>query len=88
MGCLSWLIVGALGGWLASFFIKVPGQGLIGNIVAGIIGGLVVGFLVGLFFNADVLTGINLQSIIAAAVGAVLVSAGYSWLMGRRGANV
>lgn len=83
MSCLSWLIVGALGGWIASFFIKVPGRGLLGNIIAGIIGGLIVGWLVGLFFGADVLTGINLPSIIAAAIGAVVVSAGYSWFMGR-----
>lgn len=83
MGCLSWLIVGALGGWIASFIIKVPGRGLLGNIIAGIIGGLLVGWLVGLFFGADVLTGINLPSIIAAAVGAIVVSAAYSWFMGR-----
>jgi uncharacterized membrane protein YeaQ/YmgE (transglycosylase-associated protein family) len=41
MDLIVWLIVGAIGGWLASFFVKVPIGGFIGNIVAGVIGGFV-----------------------------------------------
>lgn len=75
MGILSWLIVGAIGGWLASFFVKVPIGGLLGNIITGIIGGLIAGWLAGTFLGAgDLLTGINLVSIIVAFIGAVILS--------------
>jgi uncharacterized membrane protein YeaQ/YmgE (transglycosylase-associated protein family) len=76
---IVWIIVGAIGGWLASFFVKVPMGGLLGNIIAGIIGGLVAGWLGGLLgINAGV-SGINLVSIVTAFIGAIIVSviAGY-----------
>jgi uncharacterized membrane protein YeaQ/YmgE (transglycosylase-associated protein family) len=83
MGILSWLIVGAIAGWIASFFVKVPIGGLLGNIIAGIIGALVVGWLSATFLgNADPVNGINLGSIIAAAVGAIIVSVVAGMLFG------
>lgn len=72
---IIWIVVGAIGGWLASFFVKVPMGGLLGNIIAGIIGGLVAGWLAGaLGLNAGV-TGLNIPSIIIAFIGAIIVSA-------------
>jgi uncharacterized membrane protein YeaQ/YmgE (transglycosylase-associated protein family) len=45
MGIISWLILGALAGWLASLIMHTDGQqGAIGNIVVGIIGALIGGF--------------------------------------------
>jgi uncharacterized membrane protein YeaQ/YmgE (transglycosylase-associated protein family) len=74
MDLLVWIVVGAIGGFLASFFVKVPIGGLIGNIVAGIIGGLLVGWLSTLIpaLNLSV-SGFNLWSIIAAFIGAIIV---------------
>lgn len=83
MGCLSWLIVGALGGWIASFIVKVPGRGLVGNIIAGIIGGLLAGWVISFFTGTNPMSGIDLTSIIVATIGAIVVSAAFSWFMGR-----
>lgn len=73
MGLLSWLIIGALAGWLASM-IKGRGYGLLGNIIIGIIGALVGGWLSTQIFNLPyAVTGINLISILVATGGAVVV---------------
>ena len=75
MGILSWIIVGLLAGWLA-WMVMGSGYGLIGDIVLGIIGGLVGGYLAGALFGvADAVNGINVVSILVAAVGAVILIA-------------
>ena len=68
---IVWLIVGALGGWLAGLIVKGGGFGLLGNIVIGIIGAVVAGWLLPTL-------GINLGSgigaaIIDSAIGGVVV---------------
>ncbi len=84
MDLLIWIIVGAIGGFLASFFIKLAWGGLIGSIITGIVGGLVAGWLGGLLnINAGV-SGINLTSIITAFIGAIIVSAVVGWISNRR----
>ena len=74
MGFFSWLIIGAIVGWLAGLVIKGRGFGLIGNIVIGVIGALVGGWLAGALFNiSDPISGFNLITIIVAFLGAALV---------------
>ncbi len=74
MGLLSWLIVGAVAGWLASMVIKGGGFGLLGNIIIGIIGAVVGGWLSTQIFNLPyAVTGLNLASILVATGGAVVV---------------
>ena len=74
MGILTWLIVGAIAGWLAGKVTKGRGFGLIGNMVIGIIGALVGGWLAGALFNiSDAISGFNLTTIIVAFLGAVVV---------------
>lgn len=73
MGILSWIIVGLIAGWLAGLVVKGGGYGCGGDIVVGIIGGVVGGWLASYFLNmGDAMTGINLQSIGVAFVGAVI----------------
>lgn len=72
MGILSWLIVGLIAGWLAGMFVKGGGYGVIGDMVLGIIGAVVGGFLATVF-NLGNVNGINLESIVIAAVGALIV---------------
>jgi uncharacterized membrane protein YeaQ/YmgE (transglycosylase-associated protein family) len=43
MGFLTWLIVGAVVGWLAGILVKGRGFGLLGNIVIGVIGAIIGG---------------------------------------------
>ena len=74
MGLLTWIVVGAIAGWLAGQFMKGSGFGLIGDIVIGVIGALVGGWLaVNLLHMPDPISGINLTTIIVAFVGAVVL---------------
>ena len=84
MEFLIWIIVGGLGGWLASFFVKLPMGGLIGSIVVGIVGGLLAGYLAGLVGINLQVSGFNLGSIFTAFVGAVILSVVLGFVMGRR----
>jgi uncharacterized membrane protein YeaQ/YmgE (transglycosylase-associated protein family) len=74
MGIISWLVVGAIAGWLAGLLVKGDeGYGVIGHIVLGIVGALVGGFLAGLVTGGnDYVTGINIQTIVVATIGAVI----------------
>ena len=74
MGILSWLVVGAIAGWVAGKLMRGGGFGLIGNIIIGIIGAVVGGWLAGLLFNdPNAISGFNLTTIIVAILGAVAV---------------
>lgn len=85
MGIISWLVVGAIAGYLAGFLVKGDeGYGVIGHIVLGIVGALVGGFLAGLLTGGkDFTTGINVSTIVVAAIGAVIVVIGYNMIRGQ-----
>ena len=85
MGILSWLIVGAIAGWLAGMLVKGDeGMGVIMHIVLGIVGALVGGFIAGLLTGGnDYVTGINITTIVVATIGAVIAVVAFSALMGR-----
>ena len=51
MGLLSWIVVGAIAGWLAGQVMKGRGFGLLGDIIVGIVGGLIGGFLAQVLFK-------------------------------------
>jgi len=71
---IAWLVIGALAGWIAGILVKGDeGYGVIGTIIAGIVGALVGGFLLGLVTGEDWTTGINIPTLLAAVVGAVIV---------------
>ena len=85
MGIISWLVVGAIAGYLAGFLVKGDeGLGVIGHIALGIVGGLVGGFIAGLLTGGkDYTTGINIVTIIVAIIGAVVLVFGYNLIRGR-----
>ena len=73
MGILSWIIFGAIAGWVASLILKTnEQQGAVGNIIVGIVGAAVGGWLSGFLFDGTGVTGFNLQSFFIAVVGAVV----------------
>ena len=48
MGIISWLVVGAIAGILAGFFVTGDeGLGIIGRILLGIVGAVIGGFVAG-----------------------------------------
>ena len=85
MGYLSWIVVGLIAGWLAGVVVKGGGFGCIGDIVVGVIGGILGGWIASKFFGmGDAMTGINLQSIFVAFVGALILIVVLRVLGGRR----
>jgi len=84
MGIISWIVVGAIAGWLAGLLVRGDeSMGVIGHIVLGIVGAIVGGFVAGLLFGGDYVTGINITTIVVAVIGAVVVVVGWSALRGR-----
>jgi len=71
MGLLAWLVLGLIAGVLANFLVG-GGGGLIFDIVLGIVGAFVGGFLASALGVGDV-SGLNLESIVIATIGAILV---------------
>lgn len=86
MGLLTWVLVGAVSGWLAARVVSGSGKGFIRNTVLGVVGALVGGFLAGAVLDADrPVTGFNLPTVLVSAVGAALVLiVGGAW-RGERG---
>jgi uncharacterized membrane protein YeaQ/YmgE (transglycosylase-associated protein family) len=73
MGLITWIILGALAGWIASMIAGTNGeQGAIGNIVVGIVGAL-LGGLISSALGGPAVSGFNLTSIVIAIMGAVIL---------------
>jgi len=72
MGFIAWIVVGAIAGFLAN---QVMGsrEGLLMMVVLGIVGGLVGGYIAATVLNVGSVDGINIESIIIATLGAILV---------------
>jgi uncharacterized membrane protein YeaQ/YmgE (transglycosylase-associated protein family) len=83
---LTWLVVGAVAGWLAGLLVKGDeGLGVIGHVVLGLIGALLGGWVVSLLTGNDPMDGVfDISTIVTAVVGAVVLVLLGSMLMGRR----
>jgi uncharacterized membrane protein YeaQ/YmgE (transglycosylase-associated protein family) len=68
---ITWLLIGAIAGWLASLIVKGRGLGLLGNILVGIVGAVIAGWLLPLI--GFVFIGGILAAITNAVIGAVLL---------------
>ena len=68
---ITWLIIGAVAGWLAGLVVKGYGFGLVGNIVIGIIGAVIAGWLLPMI--GVVIGGGIIAAIIDAVIGAVVL---------------
>jgi uncharacterized membrane protein YeaQ/YmgE (transglycosylase-associated protein family) len=75
MGILTWIVLGLVAGWLAGQFMR-GGYGLVGDVVLGIVGAIVGGYVGGLILGRDLMvTGFNLESVVVAFIGAVVLIA-------------
>jgi uncharacterized membrane protein YeaQ/YmgE (transglycosylase-associated protein family) len=85
MVLLSWIVVGAIAGWLSGQVMKGRGFGLRGDIVVGIAGGLIGGFLAVMVFKVpNAVNGLNLTSTLVAFLGAVVLISVVRMSQGRR----
>ncbi len=76
MGLIATIIVGLIAGFLAHLLMRTR-TGLILDLILGIIGGFVGGWLSSLIFGINLMSGINITSIIVALIGAIVVIAIY-----------
>jgi uncharacterized membrane protein YeaQ/YmgE (transglycosylase-associated protein family) len=83
MGILAWIILGAIAGFITNLIMGGK-EGVIGTIILGIIGAVVGGFLAGTVLKVADVTGINIESIVVAVIGAIIVVLIYRMFIGRR----
>jgi len=90
MSIISWIVLGAIAGYVAGFLVKGDeGLGVIGHIVLGIVGALVGGFLAGVLLNTNPIDGaLDISSIVAAVIGAVIVVLVVGMFTSRRASSV
>jgi uncharacterized membrane protein YeaQ/YmgE (transglycosylase-associated protein family) len=85
MGLISWIVFGALAGWVASMLMgNSSRQGCLMNIIVGVLGAFLGGLLIEVLTNRSVGFGWNLRSFGVAVIGAVLLLAITGWGQRRR----
>ena len=83
MGIISWIVLGAIAGFLANM-IMGGGEGVLGTIILGIVGAVVGGYIAEAVFHKGDVTGVNVESIVIAVAGAVVVLFAWRTLNRRR----
>jgi uncharacterized membrane protein YeaQ/YmgE (transglycosylase-associated protein family) len=72
MGVFAWIVIGLIAGFLGSKIVNKRGEGLIRDILLGVLGAIVGGRLAG-HFGFGRVSGINIQSLIVATIGAIVL---------------
>jgi uncharacterized membrane protein YeaQ/YmgE (transglycosylase-associated protein family) len=72
MSIVAWILLGLIAGWLASILVRGGGYGVVGDIILGILGALVGGWITSTLLGVDV-SGFNLESLLIAVFGAVVI---------------
>jgi uncharacterized membrane protein YeaQ/YmgE (transglycosylase-associated protein family) len=72
MSFLTWIVLGLIAGFAGSKIVNRNGEGVILDIVLGIVGAVFGGWLFDRFGASDV-TGLNLYSVLVAAVGSIII---------------
>ena len=85
LGWLSWIIFGALAGWVASLITGNRSQtGCLTNIIVGIVGAFLGGWVYSLITGHTLFVSWNLTAFIVAVLGAVVLLAVLNLILGRR----
>ena len=85
-GVIAWIVVGLIGGYLASRVVNKTGEGTLRDIILGIVGGIIGGIIFRSFGGHGV-TGFNLWSILVAFIGGIVVLLIYHAVRGQRTAR-
>jgi uncharacterized membrane protein YeaQ/YmgE (transglycosylase-associated protein family) len=83
MGIISWIILGAIAGFIANLIVGGR-EGVILTIILGIVGAVVGGYIAAALFHKGDVTGVNVESIVIAVLGAILVLFVWRAVEGRR----
>ena len=79
MSVVAWIILGLISGFLGSKIVNKRGEGVLLDIVLGIVGAVVGGWLFSTYAKmtnvhpVPGVTGLNLESVFVAVVGAVVL---------------
>jgi uncharacterized membrane protein YeaQ/YmgE (transglycosylase-associated protein family) len=76
VGWISYIVIGAIAGWIAGKIVKGAGSGIVMNIVIGVSGALIGGFLLSFFLNTG--GGGWFFTLFTAILGSVILL----WLVG------
>lgn len=82
MGLIATIVVGLVAGLLASWIMKAE-TGILVDLILGVVGSVLGGWITSLILGVDLVSGINLTSLVVALGGAILVIAIYRFI--RRG---
>jgi len=74
MSIIAWIVIGLIAGWLAGMIMH-GGYGLIGDLILGVLGAIIGGWVTGLVFGRDMVTGFNIETLVVAVVGAIVLIA-------------
>jgi uncharacterized membrane protein YeaQ/YmgE (transglycosylase-associated protein family) len=83
MSFIAWIVLGLIAGFIASKIVNKSGEGVLLDIILGVVGAVIGGYLFQAFGMPGV-TGVNIYSILVAAVGAIVVLVLYHALFRRR----
>jgi len=83
MGIISWIVLGAIAGFLANQIIG-GNEGLLGTILLGIVGAVVGGYVAAALLHKGDVTGVNIESIVIAVIGAIVVLIVWRAVVGHR----
>lgn len=84
MSIIAWIVLGLIAGWLAGMIMRGSGYGLIGDIVLGIIGAIVGGWITATVLRRDMVNGFNIETLLVAVLGAIVLIAISRLFTGRR----
>ena len=83
MGFIATIVVGLIAGLLASWLMKAK-TGILIDLILGVVGGFVGGWLTSLLLGVNLMSDINLTSIVVAVIGAIVVIAIYRLITRRK----
>jgi uncharacterized membrane protein YeaQ/YmgE (transglycosylase-associated protein family) len=83
MGLIATIVVGLIAGLLASWLMKAK-TGVVVDLILGVVGSIVGGWITSLILGVNLVSGINITSIIVALVGAIVVIAIYRFFKRER----
>jgi uncharacterized membrane protein YeaQ/YmgE (transglycosylase-associated protein family) len=72
MGIIAWVVLGLIAGFIGSKIVNKRGEGMIRDILLGVLGAIVGGRLAAHFCYGGV-SGLNIQSLIIAVIGSVVL---------------
>jgi uncharacterized membrane protein YeaQ/YmgE (transglycosylase-associated protein family) len=85
LGCCSWIVLGAISGWLASIITgRNNRQGCLMNIIVGIAGAFIGGAVVALLTDGTFTVGFSLPSFVVSFLGAAALLAIVNFFTARR----